>query len=252
MAKIQVLIPTYNCAQYIGETLESVLNQDCDADIVVVDNASTDDTASVVANYPTVGYVRNPKNIGAIPNHNRCLELATGEYIKLLSADDVLLPGVLRQQMDVLDCDPAVGLVTCNYIITDSDLEPTGKYDFPAGRHEGRKIIEACARKMVNLVGGPSNVLMRRELAVAGRFDESLKWLGDLEFFCQVLQHCDYQNIDVPGFLYRRHETTHSNLGCPRHVRLHDEAIFVRRYQGGAAAFGRVHLRWLRAALQGR
>ena len=121
MPKIQIFIPAYNAARFIGQTIESALAQDvANLEIVVLDNASSDDTVTVVERYADRGVrcVRNDVNIGAIGNHNRALELATADFVKLLSADDVLLPGTLAKQVAVLDRHPDVGVVSCNCIVT--------------------------------------------------------------------------------------------------------------------------------------
>jgi hypothetical protein len=91
---------------------------------------------------------------------------------------------------------------------------------------------------MANLVGAPSNTLLRRSVVRDARFDTSLRWLADLDFVCQVLQRSNYFNIDEVGFLYRRHDATDTMLSCPTPVRVHDEFEFARRYGGGMA--GRV------------
>ena len=94
MPKVSVLIPTYNYARYIGEAIESVLNQTfTDFELIIIDDQSKDNTDEVVAKYlhdPRVSYHKNPVNLGLVGNFNRALELANGEYIKFLLADDKL------------------------------------------------------------------------------------------------------------------------------------------------------------------
>lgn len=242
MSSLQVIIPAYNVAQYIAETLHSVLQQECkDFAVMVVDNASTDETEQVVRSFgQQVKYVRNEVNIGSIRNHNRALSLATADYVKLLSADDVLMPGMLAEQKAVLDKFPEVGVVTCNGIITDSALNRTGEIMYLPGYWKGRNAVRQCARRLANLIGAPSNTMFRRAYVKDSAFDPELKWMGDLDFACQVLSHSDFYNIDKFGFKYRRHDATDSLLSCPAGVRLHDELAFARKYGGGLPALSRI------------
>lgn len=90
--KISVLIPTYNRANYLSQTIESVLTQDYPhLEIIVSDNASTDGTRELVQSFLRDGrvrYERNERNIGLVANHKKAIEYATGDYFLILSDDD--------------------------------------------------------------------------------------------------------------------------------------------------------------------
>lgn len=96
---LSVLIPNYNYGRYIGETIESVLDQQQpDVEIVVADNASTDDSVEVVQAYAArnVKLSVNPCNVGFSPNLERVAAMATGRRMLLLSSDDRMRPGALQ------------------------------------------------------------------------------------------------------------------------------------------------------------
>src|SRR5918993_3330345 len=107
MPKVSVLVPTYNYARYLGEAIESVLNQTfTDFELIIIDDQSKDETDQVVGKYlydSRVTYHKNPVNLGLVGNFNRALELATGEYIKFLLADDKLDINILAKFSAVLD-----------------------------------------------------------------------------------------------------------------------------------------------------
>ncbi len=94
MPKVSVLIPTYNMACFLDEAIESVLTQTFeDFELIVMDNASTDNTEDIVNKYlgdVRVKYFRNNLNVGMTKNWNKCLLVANGKYIKFLNADDKL------------------------------------------------------------------------------------------------------------------------------------------------------------------
>lgn len=104
--KLSVCIPTYNRSELLKQTLESVLCQINDeVEIVVCDNASSDDTYKVINEYikkNTISYYRNKKNMGMDYNFLQCLRNATGEYIQLLSDDDILLPGAINKLLEII------------------------------------------------------------------------------------------------------------------------------------------------------
>ena len=185
MRSIQVIIPTYNSELFIAETLDSVLAQQVEQlEILVLDNCSTDGTPARVAEFQKHGvrYVRNETNIGAINNHNRAIELATGDYIKLLSSDDVLIPGVLAIQAAALDRLPPVAVVTCNCTVTDGSLNALHDETYLPAFQNGRAAVAHCARRVANLLGAPSNTLLRRRMIGPARLDPALKWMGRSRF----------------------------------------------------------------------
>jgi len=93
---VSIIITAYNYGRFLGTAIESALRQRyARLEVLVLDNASTDDTSSVIARYahdPRLRAVRNERNIGLTPNHNKGLEIARGELIGFLSADDALAP----------------------------------------------------------------------------------------------------------------------------------------------------------------
>ena len=94
---VSVILPTYNRAQLVLESIYSVLNQTySDLELIIIDDQSKDNTDEVVGKYlsdPRVSYYKNPSNLGLVGNFNRALELAGGDYIKFLLADDKLTIG---------------------------------------------------------------------------------------------------------------------------------------------------------------
>jgi glycosyltransferase involved in cell wall biosynthesis len=112
---VTIGVPVYNGQRYVAEAVRGVLAQDYrDLEVVACDNASTDDTPQILAELAAedsrVRVVTNPTNLGAIPNFNKCVELARGRYFKWQAADDALRPGYLSATVAVLDAEPAVVL----------------------------------------------------------------------------------------------------------------------------------------------
>jgi len=104
LARVSVVIPCYNSARWIRETLASVLQQGEDPiEIIAIDDGSTDDTAAIIErDFPAVRLVRTA-NRGASRARNHGTELASGEFIQYLDADDLLMPGKLGIQLKAME-----------------------------------------------------------------------------------------------------------------------------------------------------
>lgn len=116
--KLSVCIPTFNRAAFLAETLRSVLDQSTRLiEVVVCDNASTDDTEQVVrgvaACHENVRYVRQPRNVGMDENFDCAVTSASGEYCWLMPDDDVLRPGAMARILALLASDFSLLVVNC-------------------------------------------------------------------------------------------------------------------------------------------
>jgi GT2 family glycosyltransferase len=106
--RVSVLVPSYNYAPLLRRCIDSVLAQrNVELELVISDDASTDDSDAIIRSYrdARVVYERQPQNLGMVPNWRRCAELASGEYLLLLGADDYLKPDMLARCTQVLDAD---------------------------------------------------------------------------------------------------------------------------------------------------
>jgi glycosyltransferase involved in cell wall biosynthesis len=231
--RLTVAIPTFNSAHFLPDAIASVMRQGLDDfEILIMDNASGDKTEEVVRSFQNchIRYIRNPSNLGACENGNRCLTNSRGRYLKFLCADDVLLDGVLRKQLNVLEARPEVALVTCGYLPTDPHLNVQGSWSAFPGSHPGRRVINFCLSRMTNGIGGPSNIMIRRAAAAGVVSDASYRLLADLKFSLQILEHGAYVNIDEPGVLYRRHPNSDLVTNCPAEIRIPEYLRLVSEF----------------------
>lgn len=118
--KISVCIPVYNGIQYVEETIESVLAQDYgNLEIIVQDNASTDGTwallQSLVSKHPQIYAARNEQNVGMAGNWNCAINRVSGDYLMLLSADDLLEQGFLERCLGIFEQDTVDAVATDHY-----------------------------------------------------------------------------------------------------------------------------------------
>ncbi len=151
MDKISVCIPTYQSAHTLRRAIDSALNQrGCDVQVVIGDNASTDNTAEVaVAHEPErIDYFRHRLNVGYPANVNSCLDRATSDYVFILCADDFLIhDGVLLELLQELKDGPYVAahLPFQLYQERDIDCVPSGRpfSPLPVGPSTPQQVISA-------------------------------------------------------------------------------------------------------------
>ncbi|KXK30264.1 MAG: hypothetical protein UZ01_01401 [Candidatus Brocadia sinica] len=112
--KVSVIIPSFNSAKTIEDTLESIIDQNwTDIQIIIQDGGSTDDTKAIVTKYPTaiLGWQSETDN-GIYDAMNKGIKRATGEIIAILNSDDAWLPGTLDRVASVFSRNPDVGIVS--------------------------------------------------------------------------------------------------------------------------------------------
>ncbi len=209
---VSVLIPTYNYGEFLPQALDSVLAQDFPHyEVVVVDDASTDSTAEVLARYRgrdrRLRLEANPANLGMVGNWHRCLSLARGKYVKFMLGDDYFLtPDALSRMVAVMEAHPGVSLVACGRLVVDEAGRGLKMWShFPDGALlPGPEVIRRCLVKGINFVGEPTAVLYRKEQGARG-FDPSFRQIIDLEMWLHLLERGDFGYLAQPLVAYRQH-----------------------------------------------
>jgi len=185
--KVSVCVPTFNKARYLRSSIESVLAQTFeDYELLVLDDASTDETAEVLASFkdPRLQVVRHARNIGLQRNFNECLGRARCEYLIIFHDDDVMLPRLLECEVRVLDADPGVVMVHCAAALIDSEGI---QYSAPPSHwpplSEGIDFVRRYWTSMNCGVVMPS-AMFRRSLALRlGGFNENLRYCLDADLW---------------------------------------------------------------------
>lgn len=216
MKLVSVVIPTYQSGKYLEETLTSIFNQTYDNfEVIICDDASTDDTLAILERYkdPRLRIVRNDNNLGPEKNWNKALSHATGDYVKLVCADDLLLPTCLAQQVAILDNHPDIALVSCPRRIIDSNskvlIKSRGSY--PPGQHQLATIVRANVVAGTNIIGEPAVGLFRREVYKQGvRYRGRHGYAIDVDYWCQILKYGDLFILPEPLCAFRISKTSWS------------------------------------------
>jgi len=124
MPKVSVFIPVYNTEKYVGQAIESILNQTYkDFELIILDDCSTDKTYEIAQSYSKkdtrIKLYRNDNNLGMMPNWIKGINLCNGKYFGKLDADDYWMPETIETSVKILDENPKVGLVCGKYKLVD-------------------------------------------------------------------------------------------------------------------------------------
>lgn len=204
-----VMIPTYNCANYLRETLSSVLAQDPGSEMMqieVVDDGSTqDDPAAVVKELGQgrVGFYRQPQNVGYIKNFATCLQRSRGHLIHLLHGDDRVRDGFYSKMQALFEQHPEIGAGFCRQIIMD-DWGHWQRF-IPLEQTESGVLNNWLERIATELTLQPPAMVVRREVYEnLGGFDNRLKSCGeDWEMWVRIAAQYPIGYEVEPLALYR-------------------------------------------------
>lgn len=184
---ISVVIPTYNRAHLIKESIQSVLDQTLQPyEIIVVDDFSTDNTEEVVNSFnsPLIKYVKNQRKKGANGARNTGILMAQGEYIAFHDSDDLWLPSKLELQKILFKGDPELTLVFCNMV----KVSGNKKY-LTFKKIKNKNIYQLL---LENNFISTQTILIKSKIAKALMFDEDLLRLQDWDF---VIRACGNAKI---------------------------------------------------------
>jgi glycosyltransferase involved in cell wall biosynthesis len=177
-------------------------------EIVVVDNCSTDDTRRIVSDLMREStiiklYVNNI-NVGMVENFNLAMSYCTGDYVKFLCADDLLLPSCLMKMVAALAVAKDCHIICSSRLIVDVNLQSPKKTNFRSVncRLQGHSVINELFWGG-NYIGEPTSVLIKRVDGM--RFDKRFPQLMDYELWIRLLENSDLYYIAEPTCLIRRH-----------------------------------------------
>jgi glycosyltransferase involved in cell wall biosynthesis len=214
MPRVSVIVATHNYARYLPQAIESVLQQTyTDRELIVVDDGSTDETPQAIDPYTNQLRYERQSNQGVSATRNRGLDLASGEFIAFLDADDFYLPDKLAVQVHRFDTEPSLGLVHSGWLLVNQQGETITTVE--PWLNAPHLDLEAWLN-WKPVIPGP--MLFRREwLERIGGFDTSLRYAEDKDLiFRLVLAGCQAAWVYQPTLCYRQHDTSKKNSKRPR------------------------------------
>lgn len=221
-----VMIPTFNCAHYLRETLESVLSQALPPELMqieVVDDCSTEDNPEAIVQEMGQGRVqffRQPQNVGHIKNFDTCLKRSKGRWIHLLHGDDLVLQGFYQKMQRIVESNPDIGAAFCRHVYMNE--EGHWQKFSPLEQNESGILSNWLERiAVVQRLQTPSIVVRREVYEALGGFDHRLTWAEDWEMWVRIAAHYPVAYEVQPLAAYRMHteSSTGKQVRSGEHIR---------------------------------
>ena len=244
--RVSVIVPTYNRCGLIVRAIDSILRQRYEhLEIIVVDDGSTDDTASVIANlsvqHPQIVYLANTHRKGPSGARNTGLEAAKGGYIAFLDSDDVWDDHHLSEGVGFLQAHPQIDVLFGNFTVADSEnggyrYNFFSKRNFPGSVEREEKmpgfwvvkgnLLEILIENNVFQVG---SVILRRDKFKPVFFNESIRLSEDRDFAIRLYkeEQATFAYRTAPTFVLQRHA---ANLTEDANVDILLEAYRAHKY----------------------
>ena len=225
MPRASIIIATHSRPQLVTRAVESARASGRDVEIVVVDDASSDDTAGVCKNLSGINYVRLDRNQRVAGARNVGLVASCGEYLSFLDDDDTRLPGSLDTQIEALEREPQAGLIYGQAIFCDQEGRPSNK-SYPSDCPQGDVFWKLLAR---NFIPCGSAVFRRSCLSRVGLLDDSIPGLDDWDLWVRIAEICPIMAAETPVITWRR-STPVSGQGTSKAASL--VSMSVQKFRG--------------------
>ncbi|HMK34578.1 MAG TPA: glycosyltransferase [Desulfomonilaceae bacterium] len=198
--KITVLMSVYNGKTFLAEAVSSVLSQTFrDFEFLIIDDGSTEPVTHLIESFRDERIrIHTQNNIGLTRSLNRGLELARGDYVARMDADDVSLPGRLKAQAQTLDTDGSVDLVGTFFDVIDAEGNIRERKELIVDD------IERLWRLQFHNNYGHGTIMMRKRAVInAGKYDETLRYAQDYDLWSRISTKRNTRIIPEPLYLYR-------------------------------------------------
>jgi len=197
---VSVITPTYNRADLLPETIESVLAQDYpNFEYIILDDGSTDNTQQILAKYndPRLKWETHP-NMGETRTVNKGFQMAKGEYIAVVNSDDPILPGFISKVAAFLQQRPEALVVYPDWLMIDEHSNPikeiiVREFSYPEMLREHHCHV------------GPGGMIRRRAIELEKGRDPNWRYVGDYEFWLRVALHGSFIRIPETLVCWRSH-----------------------------------------------
>ena len=221
MPKTSVIIATHSRPNLLRRAVESAKSAGNDIEVIVVDDASMDETAEVCSRLPSIRYIRVDRNQRVAGARNIGILGSAAEYITFLDDDDYRLPDSLDQQVSILDEHPEVGLVYGRALVANQEGEVTGEYQALPKYPEGDVFWDLL---ISNFICCHTAVFRKSCLSRIGILDASIPGIDDWDLWIRISDLYGVAAVDKPVSVWRQ-ATVGSNQGSSNVARLVSMAV---------------------------
>lgn len=213
--RVSVLMSVHNGLRFLPEALDSILSQGfSDFEFIIVDDTSSDGSLALLEQYAArdarIRLVSNEKNLGLTASLNRGVELARGEYVARMDADDISLPGRFEKQVAFLDAHPEAWALggQIQFIDESGTVRPAHVYPTDSFHLGWNMLLNGPT------LSHPAAMLRRDRLAQAGNYPHECRLAQDAALWRRflILSDRSLANLSDPVLLYRLHPGSQSAL----------------------------------------
>jgi glycosyltransferase involved in cell wall biosynthesis len=222
---VSIILPTYNRAAYLRDSIGSVLRQpDVDLELFVIDDGSTDNTGSVVSSFADdrIKYYKRPHTGRLSAMKNFAIDKAKGEFLAFMDSDDLWTPGKLKKQLQLLKENPGLGFSLTDITVFRGDAIIKEFTYHTRGAIQQADIFPWITQNGF-LVYNPTLLLRKTCLEHTGYFNEDLR-SGCLMFNMRLAYHYRCGVFFEPMLLRRLHD---SNISDEKRFHNYDEYLFA-------------------------
>lgn len=243
---VSIILPTYNGAPFLPESVESILAQTYNPyEVIIVDDGSTDNTKEVLKPFAQkIRYINLEQNKGLPVARNTGIRLAQGEYIAFIDADDLWLPEKLQTNVEYFGRHPDVGMVYSGHTNIDEKgrtLNGGVKKRLPSG-----KIFFQLYSEQNFII--PSSVVVRKEVfETTGLFDEQLVNCQDWDMWLRIAFYFKIEGINEPLVKYRHNP--HSLSKNRNNVLKYQKLVIDKTYHAFKGKTGKMNEKLYRKRL---
>jgi len=219
MSQVSVIIATRNRSSMLRRAVESVRHTNCSAEILIVDDASEDQTQQVCTNFSDVHYIRLKRGLGLGAARNIGLIASVSPYISFLDDDDQRIPGSLEAQVKLLEAQPEAGMIYGRALYGDDQGVTQGSY-YPEHCQQGDLFWDLLRW---NFIPCPTVVFRRECLTRVGLLEEEAPGVEDWDLWVRIAELYSVMAIDKAVAIWRQ-GTPGSGQFTSRETKLHREA----------------------------
>lgn len=216
---VTVVTPTYNRANYVQETIRSVLAQDYpNIEYIVLDDGSTDETAQILSSFSgRIAWETHP-NMGEHRTVNKGLGMAKGDYVVVLNSDDLMLPGAITAAVNTFQANPDILAAYPGWYYIDATSKLLYEENVPEYDYSLMVQKHWC-------IPGPCSFISRKAFDLTELRDESFKYVADFEYWLRLGLFGKFKRIQGAYGTFRIHDSSASvnmknKLMADEHIRL--------------------------------
>ena len=198
---VSVIIPTFKSAQFLYESIYSIVNQTYEnLEIIIVDDTPSDDGTKDILdsfNDQRIIYIKPQNRLGMVKSLNYAVSISRGAYIARMDADDISHKDRIKLQVEYLERHPEVGVIGCNCYTINKNRKIIGSIIHPENN------IDIKTKMMFNVAFVHPSVVIRKKLLLNNLYNEQCYCCEDYELWSRLMHKTDFHNLPTKLFKYR-------------------------------------------------